>query len=171
MDFKRTKEALEVFARRVVLLSQNNLKRRNISTSGELYGSIGYVLNVYKNSFNLEFSMADYGTFVDQGVKGSKSTYTQSQDSPYKYSGRFKMIPIKSLDKWLVKKGIAPRNKAGQFIDRKNLKYAMAISIYRKGIKATKFFTDPFETSFEKLPEDVTEAFGLDIDEFIELTT
>ena len=44
-------------------------------------------------------------------------------------------------------------------------------SIYKKGIKPSLFFTKPFEQAFKKLPEELTEAFGLDIRNFLQYTT
>ncbi len=167
MEFKKTKIALELFAKAVKLKAQQNLKKKKQISSGKLYDSIDYNLNVFKNSFSLEFYMEDYGTFMDLGVKGSKSTYPESRNSPYKYSGRFKMINPASLDKWLIKKSIAPRDESGRFIERKNLKYAIATSIYRKGLKGSRFFTGAFEEEFKNIDKQVQEALGLDLDDFL----
>jgi len=171
MDFQKTKQAIEKFAKLVISLSRRNLTRKDINTSKELYKSLDYVVNVYDKEFSVQFKMLDYGAYLDQGVHGSKSSYIKTQKSPFKYSGRFKSIPPSSLDKWMIKKGIAPRNVQGQFMDRKSLKFLIARSIYQKGIEATHFFTRPFESRLEKLEPEVIEAFGLDIDEFFELTT
>ena len=167
MDFKRTKLALELFAKAVKLKAQNNLKKEKQISSGKLYDSIDYNLNVSPNSFSLEFYMEDYGTFMDLGVKGSETTYPESRNSPYKYSGRFKMIPPSSLDKWLIKKSLAPRDKSGRFIERKNLKYIIATSIYRKGLKGSRFFTGAFEDEFKNIDKQVQESFGLDVNDFL----
>lgn len=167
MDFKKTKQALELFAKAVKLKAQQNLKKKKQISSGKLYDSIDYNLNVFKNSFSLEFYMEDYGTFMDLGVKGSKSTYPESRNSPYKYTGRFKMINPASLDKWLIKKSLAPRDESGRFIERKNLKYMIATSIYRKGLKGSRFFTGAFEDEFKNIDNQVQEAFGLDLDDFL----
>lgn len=167
MDFKRTKIALELFAKAVKLKAQQNLKKKKQISSGKLYDSIDYNLNVFKNSFSLEFYMEDYGTFMDLGVKGSKSTYPESRNSPYKYSGRFKMINPASLDKWLIKKSLAPRDESGRFIERKNLKYMIATSIYRKGLKGSRFFTGAFEDEFKNIDKQVQESFGLDVNDFL----
>ena len=167
MDFKRTKLALELFAKAVKLKAQNNLKKEKQISSGKLYDSIDYNLNVSPNSFSLEFYMEDYGTFMDLGVKGSKSTYPESRNSPYKYSGKFKMINPASLDKWLIKKSLAPRDKSGRFIERKNLKYMIATSIYRKGLKGSRFFTGAFEEEFKNIDKQVQEAFGLDVNDLL----
>lgn len=167
MDFQRTKQALELFAKAVKLKARKNLKKKKQISSGKLLDSIDYNLNVSPNSFSLEFYMEDYGTFMDLGVKGSKSTYPESRNSPYKYSGRFKMINPASLDKWLIKKKMAPRDESGRFIERKNLKYMIATSIYRKGLKGSRFFTGAFEEEFKNIDNQVKEAFGLDLDDFL----
>jgi len=167
MEFNKTKQALELFAKAVKLKAQQNLKKKKQISRGKLYDSIDYNLNVSPNSFSLEFYMEDYGTFMDLGVKGSESTYPESRNSPYKYSGRFKMINPASLDKWLIKKSMAPRDKSGRFIERKNLKYMIATSIYRKGLKGSRFFTGAFEDEFKNIDNQVQEAFGLDLDDFL----
>jgi hypothetical protein len=177
MEFKKTQEALKTFAETVVKESKKIARQKFKNTTGNLEGSIGYVLNVYENSFNLEFTLAadkdgvPYGSFVDLGVRGSKSNYPANRNSPYKFSGNKKSIPPQSLDKWLVRKKLAPRDNQGRFIDRRSIKFLIARSIYEKGIEARKYFTKPFEDNFNKLPNDVVDAFGLDIDEFFELTT
>ena len=177
MEFKKTQEALKTFAETVVKESKKLARKKFKNTSGNLEGSICYALNVYENSFSLEFTLAatkdgvPYGSFVDLGVKGSKSNYITNRDSPYKFSGNKKSIPPQALDKWLVRKKLAPRDKEGKFIDRRSIKFLIARSIYEKGIEARKYFTKPFEDNFNKLPNDVIDAFGLDIDEFFELTT
>lgn len=173
MEFKKTKLALELFAKAVKLKAQQTLKKEKQISSGKLYDSIDYKLDVVQTKsktlyFNLEFYMEDYGTFMDLGVKGAESTYPESKNSPYKYTkGKFKMINPASLDKWLIKESIAPRDKSGRFIERKNLKYAIATSIYRKGLKGSRFFTGSFEEEFKNIDNQVQEAFGLDLDDFL----
>lgn len=116
--------------------------------------------------------MAEYGMFIDEGVRGSKSVYPESAQSRFEYSGRFKTIPTAALDKWVIRRGIkGVRDEQGRFIKRDSLKYAIAKSIYEKGIRASMFFTKPFEKAFDNLPAEVIEAFALDIDDLLEFTT
>jgi len=170
--FAKTQEALNKFAKYVVSQSKANLTRSKKNASGNLRNSLGYDLKVNPNSFELEFIMAEYGMFVDEGVQGSKSSYLESRNSRFEFSGRFKTIPTKSLDKWVLRKGIkGVRDEKGRFIKRDSLKYLIAKSIYEKGIKASLFFTKPFEKAFDNLPKELVEAYALDIDEFFEFTT
>ncbi len=72
---------------------------------------------------------------------------------------------IKSLDKWIIRRGIAPRGKGGQFMSRKSLKFLIARSIYMTGIKPSLFFTKPFEAAFKNLPDDLIESYGFEVED------
>jgi hypothetical protein len=100
--------------------------------------------------------MEDYGTFQDKGVNGKRSVYTTA----YKFGT--KMPPPKALDKWIVRKGLAPKDKQGRFISRKSLQFLIARSIYFNGIKPSLFFTKPFEAAFKRLPSELVAKYGLD---------
>jgi hypothetical protein len=170
--FAETQKALNKFAKYVVSQSKANLTRQKRNASGNLRNSLDYDLTVSKNSFSLEFIMTEYGMFVDEGVRGSKSTYPESRDSRFQYTGRFKTIPTAALDKWVIRKGIkGVRDEKGRFIKRDSLKYVIAKSIYEKGIRASMFFTKPFEKAFLNLPQEVIDAYALDIDDLLEFTT
>jgi hypothetical protein len=159
---------LKRFAASVVKESKTSLTKKKKNVSKKLYDSISYDLKVSKNSFSLSFSMADYGKFIDKGVKG-RSSSIKAPLSPYKYKN--KMPPLKALDKWIVKRGLAVRNKKGQFVSRESLKYAIAKSIQENGIETTNFFTKPFESAFKRLPDDLIKAFGLEVDNLLKFTT
>ena len=161
---------LTKFARYVVQQAKSNLTRQKRNSSGDLYNSLQYQLNVSPNSFSLSFKMADYGEFQDKGVKGAKSTYSSAAASPYKYTN--KMPPASAFSQWVVKKGLdGVRNEKGQFVKRKSLQFAIARSIYNKGIPATKFFTTPFGIAFKRLPPDIVAAFQLTEEDLKSFTT
>ncbi len=162
---EETKKSLENFRRQVVKEARKNAQKR--SASGSLAKSLTSKLNVSKNSFSLDFLMNEYGNFQDQGVKGAKSS-AKAPNSPFKFGS--KMPPAKAFDKWVIRKGIAPRTKEGKFMSRKSLTFLIARSIYRTGLKPTLFFTKPFEKNFAKLPDNVIEAYGLDVEDFMEHT-
>lgn len=158
------KKEIDRFRRAVVKEAKENLKKQGKSSSGKLYNSIDSELEVYKtNNFRLSFSLGDYGEFVDKGVSGTQKKY----NTPFKYTN--KMPPPSKLDKWIVRKGLA-KDAKGKFIPRKSLQFLIARSIYRKGLKPSLFFTKPFEKHFKKVSNELTEAFGLEIDEFMRYT-
>jgi len=150
---------LEHFRDYVIQQARSNLSRLKKNSSKKLYDSIKGEIKAMPNSLRLYFDMADYGFYQDKGVSGIKVKY----DTPFSYTN--KMPPPKAFDKWIVKKGIAPRNKAGKFQTRKGLQFAIARSIFTKGIKPSLFFTKPFEKAFSKLPDEMVEAYGLEAEE------
>ena len=68
---------------------------------------------------------------------------------------------------WIIKKGIAPRTGGGQFRSRESIKFAIAKTIYKRGIKPSLFFTKPFQKYFKDVPQEITDAFGLDVANFM----
>jgi len=150
---------LEQFRDYVIKQARTNLSRLKKNSSKKLYDSIKGEIKAMPNSLRLYFDMADYGFFQDKGVSGTKVKY----DTPFSYTN--KMPPPKAFDKWIVKKGIAPRKKDGKFTTRKGLQFAIARSIFEKGIKPSLFFTKPFEKAFKNLPNEMIEAYGLEAEE------
>jgi hypothetical protein len=157
---------LEKFRDQVIEQAKNNLTRLG-KDGGKLYDSIEGRVKANENSFEMEFSMEDYGIFQDKGVSGKRKKYNTE------FTYKDKMPPPRAFDKWIVRKGIAPRNK-GKFASRKSLQFMIARSVYMNGIKPSLFFTKPFEKAFKQLPDTLVEAFGLDavklFDESIYLT-
>ena len=162
MDLKETKDILNKFAKYVIKQARTNLTKGNKNSSKQLYDSLDYKLKVGQNSFGVEFLMEEYGAYQDQGVSGKKRKF----DTPFSFKS--KMPPPSSLDKWSVRKGIAPRDKKGKFIKRQSLNFLIARSIFTYGIKPSMFFTKPFEKAFNDLPPELTNAFAIDIENSIE---
>ena len=106
--------------------------------------------------------MEDYGLYQDQGVHGAKSSYVENSKSPFKYTT--KQPPTKAFDKWIKTKGIKGRDrKTGKFISDKSLKFLIARSIKNKGIRASMFFTKPFEVGIKRFGDDILVSYGNDV--------
>jgi hypothetical protein len=146
---------LNKFRDYVISQAKANLTRGGKNVSKRLYNSIKGNVKANPNSFEMDFSMDEYGIYQDKGVSGIKKKY----NTDYKYTN--KMPPAKAFDKWIVRKGLAPREK-GKFKNRKSLSFAIARSVYYNGIKPSLFFTKPFEKAIKRLPNDLVEAFGID---------
>ena len=165
------KDELNRFDKYVISQSRAKLTRGKKNSSKELYNSLDSNVKVSKNSFELTFLMEEYGVFQDKGVKGTKSNYVENKDSPFSYkskggkNGLKGMPPPKAFDKWIVRKGLKGiRDKKGQFISRKSLQFMIARSVFEKGVKASLFFTKPFEKAFKGLNKDLVEAYKLDVE-------
>jgi len=162
MQLKKTEEALNNFAKYVIQQARTNLTKGKKNSSKKLYDSLNYNINVSSDSVNVIFEMEDYGKFQDQGVSGKDKKY----NTPFSYTS--KMPPAKSFSQWVIRKGLkGVRDKDGKFIPRKSLQYLIARSVFKKGIKPSMFFTKPFNTGFERLPKELQDKFGIDIENII----
>lgn len=172
---KETKSALERFAKRVVKQARTNLTKGKKNVSKELYDSLGYDLNVHKNSFSLSMIMEDYGQFQDLGVKGANPSLVKNgrqKGHLGKFTFRNKMPPLEPLIKWAKFRNIRLRDAKGRFAkgNYRTIGFILQKRIFAQGIKPSLFFTKPFVNAFKDLPEEVVEAFGLDLTDFISHT-
>tara|TARA_R110002126_G_scaffold283879_1_gene433274 strand:+ start:436 stop:981 length:546 start_codon:yes stop_codon:yes gene_type:complete len=169
--------SLDKFGKQVVKESKTDLTKKKKNASKELYNSIKYSFKEHKNSFHLSFEMSEHGKFLDKGVagnndpnfKGKKKTVQKSSAGYHFGSGNFKGKGgewKKRIDKWMYSRGIAARdNKTGKFVKRDTVNYLIRRSIFQYGTKETLFFTKPYESAFKSLPEEIIEAYGLEVDE------
>ena len=147
------KKALEKYAKYVIQQSRSNLSKGKNNASKKLYNSLSYKINKNRVTFESE----KYGEFLDKGVRGSKHDYAESQSSPFKFTT--KQPPSSVFDKWIKTRGIKGRDKkTGRFIKNKTLSFLIARSIKNKGIRATMFFTKPFEAGVDKYSDEMIQG-------------
>lgn len=172
MQLKNTQEALNKFGKYVVQQSRSNLTKNKKNYTKKLYDSLGYEAKEMPNSFLLKFDLGKYGMYQDRGVKGVKSGTSLSNFS-YKQSSDLIGLEYATgtFAKWTKFRGIQFRDKKGRFMSFKQTGILMAIGKKNKGIKPSLFFTKPFEKAFKNLPDDLIEAFALDVDNLLEYTT
>ena len=178
-------KALEEFGNAVSKDAKRKLKTLGKDASGKLSKSIQYDVKAHKNSFTFSLLMEDYGKFVDKGVKGiggerkeknakGQKTWKKKKvvsSSPYSYKKGIENKPSrKHFDGWAIRKGIAPRSRGGQFQTRIGLTEAISQAVWHTGLETTYFLTAPFEKHFRALPDDLVEAYALDVEQFFEHT-
>ena len=163
------KKAMEKYAKYVVQQARSNLSKGKNNASKKLYNSLGYEVKQNRTSggqfatgYNAEFFMEEYGAYQDMGVHGAKSSYVENRKSPFRYTT--KQPPTRAFDKWIKIKGIKGRDKkTGRFITDQSLKFLIARSIKNKGIRASLFFTKPFEAGINKYGDEIAGGFGDDV--------
>jgi len=158
---------LNSFGKYVVQQSRTNLTKGKKNVSKDLYNSISFKVVTTSKGFSVQFYMDSYGTFVDKGVSGTqvkrsfKDYKGRTISSPYKYTT--KQPPSRVLDKWIVKKGIAPRDEKGRFMSRKSISFLIARSIKRKGIQGISFFQKPLMLGLKQFGKEMLGAVKDDI--------
>jgi hypothetical protein len=160
---------LESFGKQVVNRSKGNLQRAG--KGGKLENSIKFDIVTTPDGFTVQFYMSIYGQYVDKGVSGTKTKRTFKDykgnviKSPFAYTNREKhsQPPSSALDKWVVRKGIAPRDASGKFMSRKSITFLIARSIGRKGIQGISFFQKPLGLGLKEFGKDLLGSVKEDI--------
>ena len=166
---------INTFATNVVDKAKSNLVKED-KGGGPLEESLSYKVNISKNSFQLDIYAENYWKYVDAGVKGVGGSKANGDNwkvkrvTNNKFKYKDKMPPTKVFNGWSIKKGIAPRNKKGQFTTRKGLMFALAKSVYHTGIETTDFLTKPFDDEFKNFPDEVVEIYGLTVENLLKTT-
>ena len=149
MNLEAVERYLKSFGSQIVKEAKGNLSAAG--KGGALENSIDFFVIRKDGTVTIRFKMASYGKYVDKGVSGTEVSRSfkdykgQTLKSPFGYrkAKGHSQPPTKALDKWIVKKGIAPRDKEGKFMSRKSIKFAIARSIGKKGIQGISFFQKP----------------------------
>ena len=187
MDIKNIKNELNSFGAEVVKNARQNLVAAG-KGGGRLEASIDFDVKTTADGFTVQFFMADYGTFVDKGVKGAGGTIKtgknagswggrrhyvtwegKRKDSPYKFgTGTGKKGGLtKGIGSFIRKKGLQPRSEGGQFMTTKGLRAAIVRTIWIKGIHGISFFQKSLGLGMKKIREELLEAVKADVIEHL----
>ena len=154
------------------VITNAKLKLRAGGKGGALEQSINFKVKPDEKGFVVQFSMLEYGQYMDKGVKGAggeiktgknagtwggRRYYTtwegKRKDSPYQYgSGRSSGSIYKGIGSFIKKKGLKGRDsKTGRYITNKSLEFAIVKTIWVKGIHGISFFQEPLGFGMKKL--------------------
>tara|TARA_R110000787_G_scaffold156160_1_gene270044 strand:- start:12237 stop:12830 length:594 start_codon:yes stop_codon:yes gene_type:complete len=168
----------------IVAKAKSNLSSAKGATA--LEGTIDYDVVKIPEGLAIYFKMADYGTFVDKGVKGKGGTIVggkydgswggrryfttyegKRKDSPYKFgSGSGPAGGLtKAIGKWIKTKGLKGRDeKTGRFITDKSLVFLISRNIYIRGVHGISFFQNAIQKGIKDLGKGYEVAFIEDFD-------
>lgn len=152
MKGENTKRALDKFGKYLVKESRKNLTRKKKNVTNSLYESLDFDVKAMPNSFEFDFLMNEYGEWVDKGRKAGKNP------------------PFSPLRKWVEDRRIQFRSNKGKFQSYDQTAWAIVKSIGKKGIPASNFYSRPFNLGYAKLPNEIVEAYALDVEDFLEFT-
>ena len=152
MKGENTRKALDKFGKYLVKESKKNLTRKKKNVTNSLYESLDFDVKAMPNSFEFDFLMNEYGEWVDKGRKAGKNP------------------PFSPLRKWVEDRRIQFRSNKGKFQTYDQTAWAIVKSIGKKGIPASNFYSRPFQLGYKKLPNEIVEAYALDVEEFLDFT-
>jgi hypothetical protein len=166
------KEQLDDFANQIVKDAVNNLESSGKVDTGKLKNSVkNDGTKISKNSVEIRLRLLPYGAFVDKGVRGVGGVRKQTSafkrtnnkgklwkqkggNSPYSFKEGRKPS-VKHFIDWSNKRGLSP--------------FAVRESVYHQGIKPTYFLRDAVAENIKLVPNEIAEAFALDVKSTIEL--
>jgi len=152
MQGENTKRALDKFGKYLVKQSRSNLSKKKKNVTNKLYDSLDYSIRSSNVSFEFDFLMEAYGEWVDKGRKAGKNP------------------PFSAIRKWVEDRRIQFRSNRGRFQTYDQTAWAVVKKIGRDGIEASNFYSRPFQLGYNKLPNELVEAYALDVEEFIEFS-
>jgi hypothetical protein len=174
IEFPTVRETLEIWGAKLVTDLQRSASQHK--ASGALEASIEFNVEFDGQFLNFELSLNDYYKYIDLGVKGSKTTYSSSANSPFKYTT--KMPPLQAIAQWVGNKGIVGRTvhttatgkpyyktkKLSAVSEGQKTVRAIQRSIFFKGIEATGFYSNVVNTGrIEDLRKQLIDGFGKDL--------
>ena len=149
---ENTRLALNKFGKYLVAESRKNLTKKKKNVTNNLYQSLAYEITTGPNSLDFDFLMAEYGEWVDKGRKAGK------------------MPPFGAIYAWTARRRLQFKDNSGKFLSYAETARKVMIKIKAKGIEPSNFYSRPFQLGFEKLPTEIQEAYGLDVEDFLEFT-
>ncbi len=161
-------KVLKDFNKEVIKQARANLTRKGKRDTNTLYKEMNSTVSVGKNSFysSIDFGKAsEYWDFIDKGVKGVSSS-ARAPQSPYKFgtgTGTTGGL-TKGIDGWVRRKRFQFKDKQGKFLSYESTAFLIRRAIWNKGLETTNFISRPFELAFKRLPNEVIQAYSLDLD-------
>lgn len=160
-----------------------NLNANKSIASGNIESNLIFQVTKFGTTYTLSMGYpkntpaSKYFDFVNQGVKGTKNIKADGK-TPYAFKSNKKSIPVSVVEGWLqynklktvaVKKysklGVELKASEGT----KSLKYAIARSIHKKGLRSTRYFDKARDSVFgADFQENINAALGFDVEIKIE---
>ena len=108
-----------------------------------------------------------------QKGRSNNSIFIGANGIKNKFSYTSKMPPLQPLINWAKYKNIRFRDEKGQFKkgNYKTIGFWLQKRIFAQGLKPTQFFSKAFRKAFKKLPNELLEAFKIDVERQIILGT
>jgi hypothetical protein len=182
VKLNNTAKALVILSEFLIKTAQNNLNKGGNIASGATSDSMeARQIQVNGSKMSVEIEILSTYKFLDKGVRGVKSG-----TGKYSFKTMYANKRMKNaIKKWLLKRSIASKYKAISKTEAKNQEikrkvtnarnvdkmdafaYAVAVSIKKKGIKPTMFFSKAVAATERKAKEEFAKAIKLDIVESI----
>ena len=173
VSLNATDNAILRLTSRFVLDAQENLIKADRNSSGELSKSIVPRVIEWGNGINIvQVLVAPYYKFVNDGVQGLKGG-TSLKGYKFRYAGVSKSM-LNNLEAWVKREAIAFRNTKKAVTPREQRRatitsasrataYSIGLSIKKKGLKPTRFWSDALNELEKDIATGVASALRIDV--------
>lgn len=144
--FPNLRNVLESYGKALVENYREGLEDGGHIATKNLYNSVKAYVRVDKSSYLVEFTMPDYGEYLEQGTK------------PH-------FPPIDAIQKWIrVKKIVPRRDDQGKLPTEKQLAYLIARKISEDGTERTGLFEKANTLTLNEWEKKIEKALNDDLD-------
>ena len=184
--FVKTDKVFQGFAKNVIKTAKKILKKKKKNVTKKLTNTLRADTLQDQRKFKLRFWYADYGAFVEHGVRGSQKQWRyvnssenrklkrvgksypklkqKGENSPFKY--RHKMPPMNDIKKWISKKGFQGRDKFGRYISHEAYAFIIQRNLFVNGMKPVFFYRTAFYKYYdEKFVDQIESAYAQDVED------
>ena len=181
---KNIEKAMTKFGSKVIKEGRAILNQKGKRTQeNTLFNEYHYTMSSTDSTISMGFEFGDaddYWQFVDQGVRGTGGAkkgrtakgeqsarggtgVARGGDSPFKFKyDNPKGDLVKAIRGWIKNKPISLGN-----MNETGLAFAIGYSIKRRGLERTMFYSKPVNKALRTLPEELTDAFRLDLEKMV----
>ena len=156
-----------------------NLNANKSIASGNIESNLTFQVTKFGTTYTLSMGYPDnkpaskYWDYVNQGVRGTDNKKADNK-TPYFFKKEKKAIPISVVEDFLKygkKKATAVKKYTKLGVElkasegTKSLKYAIARSIHKKGLRSTRYFDNARDSVFgADFQENINAALGFDVE-------
>ena len=168
---KNLEGAMTKFGSKVIQEGRAILNQKGKRTQqNTLFNQYHYTMKSTDSTISIGFEFGDakdYWEFVDQGVvgvggfKGSGNARGQGSEFKFKYANPGGAM-VNAIQSWIKNKPISIGD-----MNEQGLAWAIGYSIKRRGLERTMFYSRPVEKNLQTLPDEVKEAFRIDMQNLI----
>lgn len=176
LDLSSLTGTLADFAVQFVLMAREKLEQADRISTAHLADSIVPTeVQIFESVYKVNINVADYYTFVDQGVRGWQNEKGGSSPYQFKHSPPGKKM-VNEIRKWVIKEGLKGRGSENRrIVGRRDTRrhsitdtstataYAISSSIKKKGLTPSHFWSDTVKEMQQKIADELSLALKVDI--------
>ena len=168
---KTIKGVLDTMGKEVIEQANRNLSKAKISTAGHLSKGMTSKASIKNSSVELNISIAGYWEYMNYGVSGVGGTKADKKVNGKIIKGENWKLKKVTNNKYKYREKMPPPSAFSRYTSDKGKQFAIAKSIFHRGLKTTLFFSNPFEAEVDELSDELETAITKAIEDSLNKET